>query len=86
MEAENNRGRSFSGVVLSDRMDKTITVLVRRRFKHPLYGKYVTRTKKYHVHDENEQARVGSVVTFTECRPLSRSKCWRLLSVDKVSA
>ena len=79
------KGRTFSGVVVSDRMDKTITVLVKRRYKHPLYGKYITSSKKYHVHDENQEAKVGSVVSFRECRPLSRSKSWRLLSIDKVA-
>ena len=80
-----NRGRSFSGVVVSDKMHKTITVLVNRRYKHPLYGKYITSSKKYHVHDEDEQAQVGATVTFQECRPISKSKSWRLVKVDKVA-
>ena len=66
-------------------MTKTITVKVDRRTKHPLYGKYITRSKKYHVHDEESQARKGDTVTFTECRPLSKTKSWLLLSVDKVA-
>ena len=85
MESEQvGRGRSFSGVVVSDKMNKTITVLVNRRYKHPLYGKYITSSKKYHVHDEHEQAKAGYVVTFQECRPISKSKSWKLVKVDKV--
>ena len=84
MESEQvGRGRSFSGVVVSDKMNKTITVLVNRRYKHPLYGKYITSSKRYHVHDEHEQAKTGAVVTFQECRPISKTKSWTLVKVDK---
>lgn len=69
------------GVVTSDRMDKTVTVSVERRFAHPLYGKGVKRTKKYHVHDPENQYRVGDTVRITETRPLSKTKRWRVLEL-----
>ncbi len=69
------------GSVVSDRMDKTIVVSVERRFAHPLYGKQVTRHKKYYAHDENNDARNGDVVRIAETRPLSRLKRWRLVEV-----
>ncbi len=70
--------RTLSGRVVSDKMTKTVTVLVERRVKHPLYGKFVTRTKKYHAHDENNEYHVGDVVRITETRPLSKQKRWRV--------
>ena len=73
--------RSLMGRVISDKMDKTIVVLMERQIKHPLYGKFIKRSKKYHVHDENNECRVGDTVTFKECRPLSKSKHWTLLKV-----
>ncbi len=73
------------GSVVGDRMDKTIVVSVERRFAHPLYGKQVTRHKKYYVHDEENQARVGDVVKIVETRPLSKSKRWRLVEVVRRS-
>lgn len=66
------------GVVVSDRADKTVTVQVERRFAHPLYGKQVAKTKKYHAHDEENQFRVGDTVRIIETRPLSRTKRWRV--------
>ncbi len=87
MAAENNptaeaqeRGRRKTrvGTVVSDKMDKTVVVKVERRFPHPLYGKQVTRTKKYHAHDENNEFHVGDVVRITETRPLSKLKRWRV--------
>ena len=66
------------GRVLSDRMDKTITVLVERSVKHPLYKKYIRRSTKLHAHDENNESRVGDRVAIAQCRPLSKTKCWRL--------
>lgn len=66
------------GVVVSDAMDKTVTVNVERRFPHPLYGKGVKRTKKYHAHDEGNEYRVGDIVRITETRPLSKTKRWRV--------
>ena len=68
-----------TGVVVGDKADKTITVMVERRFSHPLYGKGVKRSKRYHVHDESNACRVGDTVRIVETRPLSKTKRWRLL-------
>ena len=68
-----------TGVVVGDKADKTITVIVERRFSHPLYGKGVKRSKRYHVHDESNACRVGDTVRIIETRPLSKTKRWRLL-------
>ncbi|HET9702106.1 MAG TPA: 30S ribosomal protein S17 [Burkholderiales bacterium] len=73
--------RTLTWRVVSDKMDKTVTVLVERKVKHPLYGKIVTRSKKYHAHDENNECREGDVVTIEECRPLSRTKAWRVAAL-----
>lgn len=73
--------RSLLGRVISDKMDKTIVVLMERQIKHPLYGKFIKRSKKYHVHDENNECHIGDTVTFKECRPLSKSKHWTLVTV-----
>ncbi len=70
--------RTLEGRVVSDRMDKTVTVLVERLVKHPLYKKYVRKSTKVHVHDERNECRVGDLVTIAECRPLSKTKAWRL--------
>jgi len=70
--------RTFTGLVTSNKSNKTITVLVNRRVKHPLYGKIVTRSKKYHVHDENNEGQVGDIVLIEETRPISRTKTWKL--------
>ena len=73
--------RTLTGRVVSDKMDKTVTVLVERKVRHPLYGKIVTKSKKYHAHDENNEFREGDVVTIEECRPLSRTKAWRVAAL-----
>lgn len=73
--------RTLLGKVTSDKMDKTITVLVERKVKHPLYGKFVTRSTKYHAHDETNQCHEGDTVTITETRPYSKTKKWRLVAV-----
>ena len=70
--------RTLSGRVVSDKMTKTVTVLVERRVQHPLYGKFVTRTAKYHAHDENGEYHEGDLVEIEECRPLSKTKAWRV--------
>jgi small subunit ribosomal protein S17 len=82
-EAEKGRGsrRTLRGLVVSDRMEKTITVRVERVFKHPKYKKYIRRHKKYHAHDEERTAHVGDEVEIRECRPLSKIKRWRLVEV-----
>ena len=81
MAVSNDRGhrKERTGVVIGDKADKTITVMVERRFSHPLYGKGVKRNKRYHVHDESNACRVGDIVRIVETRPLSKTKRWRLL-------
>lgn len=78
---ERNLRKSRIGVVVSDKMDKTIVVAVVRKVKHPLYKKYVTRTKKFKAHDELNECVVGDKVEIVETRPLSKDKCWRLSRV-----
>jgi small subunit ribosomal protein S17 len=73
--------KSRTGIVVSDKMQKTIVVEIVRRAKHPLYGKTVKLTKKYKVHDEENKAKLGDKVLITETRPLSRGKRWRLVEV-----
>ncbi len=73
--------RSLQGNVVSAAMDKTITVMVERQVKHPLYKKYIRRSTKFHAHDENNECGVGDVVRIEECRPISKHKCWRLVEV-----
>ena len=73
--------REFVGIVTSDKMAKTITVQVSTKKLHPLYKKYVSRSKKYKAHDEKNDARIGDTVRIQECRPVSKDKCWRLIEV-----
>lgn len=73
--------RALVGRVVSDKMQKTVTVLVERRVKHPLYGKIITRSAKYHAHVEDGAAAEGDLVEIEECRPISRSKTWRVTRV-----
>ena len=73
--------KSFTGVVTSDKMDKTIVVAVHNRTLHPLYKKYVTSTKKLKAHDEKNEAHVGDTVRVVECRHISKDKCWRLSQI-----
>jgi small subunit ribosomal protein S17 len=70
--------RQVTGRVVSDKMDRTVTVLVERRVTHKLYGKIVTRSKKYHAHDETNECKEGDLVAIEECRPISRTKNWRV--------
>ncbi|HBC06573.1 MAG: 30S ribosomal protein S17 [Alphaproteobacteria bacterium] len=72
--------RTLQGVVVSDKMDKTVTVQVERRFKHPLYKKFIKRTKKYAAHDENNACKVGDQVQIRETRPISKRKTWEVIS------
>ena len=72
--------RQLTGIVISDKADKTITVKVERKVKHPTYSKIMKRSTKVHAHDEENTAKVGDVVTVQECRPYSKSKTWKLLS------
>lgn len=81
--SETKTSRTKSGRVISDKMDRTITVLVERRVKHPLYGKFISRSTKLHVHDENNVCTIGDEVTISECRPISKTKSWKLVEVVK---
>jgi small subunit ribosomal protein S17 len=81
MSAEEKSNRRLTGRVVSDAMDKTITVLVERRVKHPLYGKFIRRSTKIHAHDETNECNRGDLVTVEQCRPLSKTKAWRLIEV-----
>ena len=78
-EAANKR--QLTGRVVSDRMKKTVTVLVERRMKHPLYGKFITRSRKYHAHDEAAECKAGDLVLIEECRPISKTKAWRVIQL-----
>ena len=73
--------RTKTGKVISNLMDQTATVLVERRVKHPLYGKFIRRSTKLHVHDANNDCNIGDTVTISECRPISKTKCWRLVEI-----
>ena len=81
MAAERNRRKSKVGVVVSDKMDKTVVVAIEDFVRHPLYGKVVKRTKKLKVHDENNECNVGDKIRIMETRPLSKDKRWRLVGV-----
>lgn len=73
-----NVARALTGTIVSDKMNKTVTVLVERKVKHPLYGKIIRLSKKYHAHDENNEFGMGDVVVIEECRPISKTKAWRV--------
>jgi len=77
--AQEKTRRTLTGRVVSDKMQKTVTVLIERRVMHPLYGKVVTRSKRYHAHDEANECHEGDLVTIEECRPIARTKAWRVL-------
>ena len=79
--AASNVKRTLTGKVVSDKMDKSITVLSERRVKHPKYGKFVRKSSKIHAHDERNECHEGDVVTIEECRPISKTKAWRLVQV-----
>jgi small subunit ribosomal protein S17 len=70
--------RALTGTVVSDKMNKTVTVLVERKVKHPIYGKVIRLSKKYHAHDENNEFHSGDIVVIEECRPISKSKAWKV--------
>lgn len=79
--------RTLTGTVVSDKMNKTVTVLVERRTKHPVLGKIVRVSKKYHAHDENNECHEGDVVMIEECRPIAKTKSWRVSKlVEKAQA
>lgn len=78
-----DESRTAQGTVVSTKMQKTITVLVERRFPHPLYGKYIKRSKKIHAHDGDQVCQEGDLVTIEETKPISKTKAWQLKSVDR---
>jgi len=81
MAEERKIRKTKTGVVSSDKMDKTITVAVERKVKHPIYGKFVKKTTKFHAHDDKNECSIGDVVKIMETRPLSKTKRWRLVEV-----
>jgi small subunit ribosomal protein S17 len=78
--------RTITGRVVSDKMNKTITILVERSVKHPMYGKYLTKSSKIKAHDENNECKTGDVVTIQETRPLSKTKSWKLVKIEERAA
>lgn len=81
MTVERKTRKSRVGLVTSDKMDKTITVAVERKVKHPIYGKFLKKTTKFHAHDETNQCGIGDTVRIMETRPMSKTKTWRLVEV-----
>ncbi len=79
--SEENKIRTLQGKVISDKMDKSVTVLLERQVKHSLYKKFIKRSTKLHVHDENNECSVGDMVAIRECRPISKTKSWTLVEV-----
>ncbi len=75
--------RTLTGRIVSDKMDKTVTVLVERRVKHPVYGKILTKSSKIKAHDESNDAKTGDLVTIAECRPVSKDKAWKPINIDE---
>jgi small subunit ribosomal protein S17 len=78
---ENKVQRTLTGSVTSSAMDKSITVMIERRIKHPVYGKYINRSTKLHVHDENNECGKGDLVVIEQCRPMSKTKSWKLVEI-----
>lgn len=78
--------RSLTGKVVSNKGDKSVTVLVERKVKHPVYGKFIRRSTKFHAHDENNECNMGDIIVIEECRPMSKTKCWRLVSIEERAA
>ncbi|MGB5299962.1 MAG: 30S ribosomal protein S17 [Thiogranum sp.] len=81
MSEESKLVRTLTGQVVSDKMDKSAVVMVERKVRHPLYGKYIRRSTRMHVHDANNECRQGDTVTIQQCRPMSKTKSWMLLEV-----
>jgi small subunit ribosomal protein S17 len=79
--SEATKKRQLTGRVVSDKMNKTVTVLVARHVKHPLYGKVMNRSNKYHAHDEGNECKEGDLVLIEECRPIARTKAWRVIKL-----
>lgn len=83
VKASEKNARVLTGKVVSDKMDKTITVLIERRVKHPLYGKYMSKSSKLKAHDEENTCKIGDTVTIAESRPLSKTKSWALVKIEE---
>ena len=81
--SENKIVRTVTGKVVSDKMNKSITVLHERRVRHPVYGKFITRSSKLHAHDENNECNAGDTVTIAESRPMSKTKNWTLVRIEE---
>ena len=79
--SEEKKIRTLQGKVISDKMDKSVTVLLERQVKHPLYKKYIRRSTKLHVHDEKNECSIGDMVAIRECRPMSKTKSWALVEI-----
>lgn len=86
MTETKSKASTLSGRVVSDKMDKTVSVLVERRVKHPMYGKIVNKSSKIKAHDEANECRIGDAVTIAETRPLSKTKSWTLVNIDERAA
>ncbi len=86
MAQQENLVRTLTGKVVSDRMDKSIVVMIERRVKHPVYGKYVSKSSKLKAHDENNDCKIGDTVTIAESRPLSKTKSWALVKIEERAA
>lgn len=81
MSEDSKTIRTLTGLVVSDKMDKSAVVMVERKVRHPLYGKYIRRSTKLHIHDEKNECRAGDTVSIKECRPMSKTKSWALFEV-----
>ena len=83
MATETNKIRTKSGMVTSNKMDQTVTVLIERTIKHPLYQKYIKKSTKIHAHDADNKCQEGDVVKIAECRPISKTKSWKVVEIVK---
>ena len=81
MTTETKVQRTKSGVVTSDKMNQTVTVMIERKIKHPLYGKYIKKSTKIHAHDPDNKCQQGDVVKIAECRPISKTKSWKVVEI-----
>lgn len=86
MSEQQKAARTLTGRVVSNKMDKTVTVAIERMVMHPLYGKFVRRTTKVHAHDEDNACNEGDIVAITQCRPLSKTKSWRVVEIVERAA
>ncbi len=86
MDQAKKTARTLTGKVVSDKMDKSIVVLIERREKHPIYGKYVSKSSKLKAHDEKNECKIGDLVTIAESRPLSKTKSWALVKIEERAA